>query len=349
MHFAVPTLFGQAAIAAAVEGIEALDIQAIVVGDGGGNAVVPLETQTNLTNLRATIPIQSIIRNPDDPTDVIIKGEIDQNTGGWIIREAGLVSSDGQLLFVSSYPETEKGTLATGVDHILTVGLRLKISAAATITLKPLEGTWATPEQIATSLENWRTHLAQPLRPYFIAVDAIASTPPNSPAVGGTYVIGAAATGLWAGLERRLAQYRPTGWVYAVAPIGTTVCVSSTGIYWRRTATGWRTATASEAEHLAGAATDLLTTPDGVRRMINAKFPANKAGALVNDGSGNFSWSELLPIKALTKKTSAANTDVLAAYDTVADGNFGVTVAQIAERVSTSDRLFGLMFFLGSK
>lgn len=345
---AIPTLLGQAALADAVAGVAPLDLANMIVGDGNGSPTTPVETQTALVNLRATIPLQTVARDIDNPSRVNIDAVIDENTGGWTIREAGILDSDGQLLFVASVPATQKQTLAENVEDILTLGLYVVISASANITIAISESTWATQGFVLSQLESWRTHVAQPLRPYFIAVDSITEQAPAVPAPGATCVVPVSAIGVWAGQDGKLAQYRGnTGWVFAVAPIGTMVAAGAQGTLWRLLASGWRKVAATEAEHLLANSDDLFTTPLGVQKMINAKFPANAAGGLYNNGNGTLSWVPLLNIVGLASKVSVAAGDMVPVYDPVLGANRRVTAEQLAQRVSISDALHSEMFFYG--
>lgn len=128
----IPTLAGQAAIAAAIAGTAPLDIASVVVGDGGGAETTPLETQTSLVNPRATVPITSIVRAGNITT---VKGVLDQETGGWWVRETGILSTGGTLLFVSSAAPFYKPTLDEGVDDVTEIGARILVSALAQISL----------------------------------------------------------------------------------------------------------------------------------------------------------------------------------------------------------------------
>lgn len=346
--YAIPTLAGQAAIAAAIAGTAPLDLTSLVVGDGGGNPVSPVETQTGLVNLRATVAIQSADRSDNKVT---VEAILDENTGGFTIREAGLIDADGVLLFVSSIPETEKQTLAQGVFDVLTLGLVIVVSDTAQIEIGITDGAWATQDYVNTQLENWRTHVAQPLRPYFIAVDGITSTVPSVPAVGATYVVGAGASGVWDGQDHKLAQFRGNaGWVFAVAPVGTVVAavVSGATIYSRRTADGWRGLMASLAEHQAGTSTDLFTNPAGVRAMIAGTFPPNQDGVLSNNGAGVLSWVPRLDINGLTAKSTVSSNDQLPVYaGSPISANRKVTAAALADYVAFSDPLHADILFLG--
>lgn len=259
---AIPTLAGQAALAAAVNGEEPLTIAEMVIGDGNGNSVTPLETQSGLVNLRATVPISNSVR---DGQMVTFNAIIDENTGGFTIREAGLLNEDGVLLFVASTPNTEKLTTADNVLDILTLGLRVVVSDTASITLSPP----------ATSLVS----VAQMIRAPFISVDDFLTVAPTTPAEGATYVIVAGATGVWAGHDNQLAQWNSEAWVFKAVPVSHLVGVSSTSRYFRRTVSGWTEVILSDIpshpfasipEHLAGLIENKKTHPKGVQAMINA-------------------------------------------------------------------------------
>lgn len=144
-YFAIPTLAGQAAIAAAIAGTAALSIDDIVVGDGNGSPITPLETMTALVNTRATIPVQSATRAGNEVT---ITGILDEDTGGWTIREVGVLDGDGVLLFVASVPPTYKGTVLEGVNDVLTLGVRVVVSDTAQIALTLNPSAYATQEWV---------------------------------------------------------------------------------------------------------------------------------------------------------------------------------------------------------
>ncbi len=348
---AIPTLLGQAAIAAAVQGVAPLDVASIVIGDGGGVAVSPIETQTALVNQRATIPVQEVIRDPATPTRVKITGLIDEQTGGWTIRELGVKNSAGQLLFVASTPATDKRTLADGVSDQLVTGVIVVVSASASITLTPGEGTWATPEYVLNQLELWRTHIAQPLRPYFVAVETMSlNSPPPVVPVGYTAVVPANGGGVYSGHDNQLAQYRGgAGWAFATAPVGSHVAATVDGraLVYRRTTTGWRTLFATIDEHLAGTAVDLFANVAGVQAMITAAFPPDEEGVLYNDGNGNLDWVPRLDIHGLASKASVRAADELAVYDPVLNANRKVTINVLAAIGADSDAIHSDAFFMG--
>lgn len=222
-YFAIPTLAGQAALAAALNDEGDIVIAEMVVGDGNGNTTTPLETQTQLVNLVTTVPITSAVR---DGNKVTFDAEIDENTGGWTIREAGLLDEDGVLLFVCSVPATLKLTTAENAFDVLTLGMTVVISDTANVILQP------PPESLVS--------IAEMIRAPFITVDsATTSAPPGSPADDNCYLVPVGATGAWAGNANNLAQWNGTAWVFKIVPVTHVVGVADTGKHLKRTADGW--------------------------------------------------------------------------------------------------------------
>lgn len=224
---AIPTLAGQAALAAAIDDTDPMPITIaeMVVGDGNGSPVTPLETQTGLVNLRATVPISTSSRDGNKTTfDAIL----DEDTGGFTIREAGLLDNNGTLLFVASIPATEKLTTAENAFDILTLGLTVVISSTAQVILQPPPGSLVS--------------IADMIRAPFITVDGVLNDPPGSPSDDNCYLVGVSPTGTWIGQAHNLAQWNGTAWVFrAVAPshvIG--VDDPAERYHLERTATGWR-------------------------------------------------------------------------------------------------------------
>lgn len=282
---AIPTLAGQAAIAAAIADEEPIKLATLVVGDGNGNPVTPLETQTGLVNPVATFPLQSV---ESDGDQIVAIGIIDEEDGGWTIREAGLVDEDGVLLFVASVPPTYKATPSEGVIAALELSLVLVISDTAQVTVVSSGSSYATINYVNDTVANHRTHFGTSIRPYFLAVDGMTTTtPPATPALGATYVVPNSATGAWAAHAGKVAQFREGGWTYTSVPVGHIVTDGTTGLMWRRTSTGWRQVLASIPEHLAGASDTLAAHPKGVKEMIDAALDGFDPGVPTGYGVGS--------------------------------------------------------------
>lgn len=240
MYIAIPTLAGQAAIAAAVADPEGapLVLSHLVVGDGNGNPVTPLETMTQLVRETASVPVASITR---DGNKLTILGALDETIGGFTIREVGIEDVNGVLMFVASVPATEKINNSPSTQDVLNLGMVVIVADTANVTIQVDGITYATHDYVNSALSAYRTNITTPLRPYHIAVKSLTSAaPPVSPSPGDTYIVAADATGAWAGHTGKLTQYvGAETWVFVTCPVGHLVGDEATGRVFQRTATGW--------------------------------------------------------------------------------------------------------------
>ena len=119
----------------------------LAVGDGGGAAVLPTESMTALVNERFRIGINSISVSPENPNWLLVEAVIPANTGGWTIREIGLIGGlnpvdiasptpGNKLLAVGNYPETYKPLLTEGAVKDLVIRMIVQVSNASLVELK---------------------------------------------------------------------------------------------------------------------------------------------------------------------------------------------------------------------
>lgn len=131
------TLDGQAAFAAAAApGGAPVAFSKLVVGDGNGAVITPLETATELVRQVYEIGVQSISVDGINPNQLNIVATIPNEAGPFVAREVGLESSDGKLLAISDYPETVKSVAAQGVPTAIEVTLGLIVSDTANVTIE---------------------------------------------------------------------------------------------------------------------------------------------------------------------------------------------------------------------
>jgi hypothetical protein len=224
MFQVIPTLAGQAALAAALANTASLTIAQMVIGDGNGAPITPIETQTNLVNLRHTQAIGAVTRVANVAT---FEATFGSAVGPFTIREAGLLDNTGTLLFVGSIPATEKLTPAQNAFDSLTIGLQVIVSDTADVTLQPPPGDLIS--------------IADMLRAPWMSVESMTiTTPPGSPVAGATYRVPPGATGAWSGRTHELTQWNGSQWVFKAVPTTHQVAEISTGSLWRRTSTGWK-------------------------------------------------------------------------------------------------------------
>jgi microcystin-dependent protein len=132
---------------AQVYGVQ-LPITHIAVGDGGGQNVLPREDMTALVNEVFRIPITSIALDSENPNWLVVETVIPANTGGWFIREIGLIGGLNQdniadtptnpgnrLLAVGNFPETYKPLLAEGAAKDIAIRIIVQVSNASVVQL----------------------------------------------------------------------------------------------------------------------------------------------------------------------------------------------------------------------
>jgi len=137
-YFCLLTAIGQASIANAVALNQDVQLAEMAVGDGGGSAITPLVTMTELVNEVYRIPVNTIYINPQDAGHVIAEMVIPSNQGGWTVREVGLFDADGNLFAVGNLADSVKPATGEGAGAEMTVRMHLVMSAgeAGTIQIK---------------------------------------------------------------------------------------------------------------------------------------------------------------------------------------------------------------------
>lgn len=133
--------------AAALTG-ETVGFSHMAVGDGGGAATVPDESQTGLVNEVYRAPLNRL--DIADSGANIIRAQmiIMPQTGGFWLREAALYDEDGDCLAVASLPESYKPLLAEGSGRLQSVNLYIAVSSTSDVELK------ADPSVILATVEE---------------------------------------------------------------------------------------------------------------------------------------------------------------------------------------------------
>jgi hypothetical protein len=293
------TTAGQAAITADLGGGADLVLSQVAFGDANGVPYVPNEAQTALVNerYRATIASVSVVAGAI-VVDAVIPADTPDGSSrpshGFNIAEAGLYSAAGTLIGVAQMGNGYKPSPSSGQSAIATFRFKLAVAnpSAITVVIDP----------------QAQVQLGRNVRPFWMVVDGVSNAPPGAPALGDTYVIGAAPTGAWAGFANRLAQWVGV-WSLASVPAGHLVCDQSkaendSGRFMKRTATGWVSASASDtafglallaraADIVAGTSTARVPHVDGMAEAIQS----GRWSWAVATGTAN-AW-EIAPARAL--------------------------------------------------
>lgn len=122
---------GKALLANAAATGQKLEITQMAVGDGGGAATLPSESQTTLVNEKRRATLNSLQVNANSSNQVIAEQVIPEDTGGWWIRELGLYDKNGVLVAVANTPDTYKPLLAEGAGRTQVVRMVLLVKGDA--------------------------------------------------------------------------------------------------------------------------------------------------------------------------------------------------------------------------
>ncbi|WP_027362181.1 phage tail protein [Halodesulfovibrio aestuarii] len=106
-----------------------------VVGDGNGLAVIPNKGMTTLVNEVWRGEVAGIKVDSDDPNTFIFEFAIPADTGGFTIREVGLLDESGKLFCIGNFPDTEKPVAVNGSVRDLVVRLPLHFENADDVSL----------------------------------------------------------------------------------------------------------------------------------------------------------------------------------------------------------------------
>ncbi|MGQ3662082.1 phage tail-collar fiber domain-containing protein [Citrobacter braakii] len=129
----VLTAVGAAAIEAAYNAGEVVEITVAQIGDGGGAPVIADPATESLVNSFGSVPFSGGHNN-----DYMISGEVVIPAGnfpGNIIREVGLISRDGILIAYGAYPETWLPADETSVLKSVTIDFMMPIVHAESVVL----------------------------------------------------------------------------------------------------------------------------------------------------------------------------------------------------------------------
>lgn len=135
-HCSILTNRGKALEAASASGGVPVVLDGFVVGDGNGHAVTPEAVQTALVREVYRGTISRLAVSPDQENQFIAYLALPEGVGGFTVREAGLLTSDGELYAVGSCAAIEKPE--NGVTA--TLQFRLAVAESAQVTLKVATG-----------------------------------------------------------------------------------------------------------------------------------------------------------------------------------------------------------------
>jgi len=209
-YFTLLTDTGRFKIASATANNATVSITHFAVGDGNGQSVNPIPSQTALVNEVWRTQVESVEIDPNNPAAVIIKAIIPHDAGGWWMREIGIFDHDNDLIAVVKCQPEFKPTAAQGQIEDILYEFQLVIGEQANVVLLVNPSImWATREYVESRFVPMRQMMNTPWLP----VKAMNVTePPENAAMGNTYLVPAGSTGDWGGKAGQLAEWNGVSW-----------------------------------------------------------------------------------------------------------------------------------------
>lgn len=199
------------------------------VGTGGGSLPLVSPAQSGLVDEIWRGLVNSVMVNPDDPTDLLVDVVIPNNVGGFWIREWGLFDEDGDLIAVGPHDEMHKPLLDSGQAAEFLERFHLPSANATFVTLSIASQSLATQayvrSQIATHNSSDGAHLktaplfsAAGTRSAPIAAGTDFTVPGYLPGSGklAVYLDGVRC---WSGTSAALASFVETGTAGALSTV----------------------------------------------------------------------------------------------------------------------------------
>lgn len=135
-YYSIITDYGKALETAAISQGRAVILTDYVIGDGNGQAVTPDPARTTLVREVYRGKISSLDVSQEQATQLIARLVLPPKVGGFVVREAGLLTKDGHLYAVASCAAIEKPEQGVSVN----LNFRLAVSEKAEITLSVISG-----------------------------------------------------------------------------------------------------------------------------------------------------------------------------------------------------------------
>lgn len=136
-YFTLITAKGRPKLAGAlIPGGAPFDLSFMAFGDGGGAAVSPVDNRSALVNEVHRRPVNSVEKDPDNPSWVVVRCVLPPEVGGWTVREVGLYDAAGDMVAYGNFPASTKPILAQGSGKELVADIYLEVGAGSNVTLQ---------------------------------------------------------------------------------------------------------------------------------------------------------------------------------------------------------------------
>jgi len=132
----IHTSLGLAAMASAEATGTPINLTEMAVGDGNGNPVTPTEGMTALVRERFRATVNRVFQSPTEPNRFTAELVIPATEGGFVLREVGVFTADGDLFAVGNLPDTYKPVASEGAYADTVVRLDFLVTNTSVVTLQ---------------------------------------------------------------------------------------------------------------------------------------------------------------------------------------------------------------------
>jgi phage-related tail fiber protein len=129
------TKTGQALLVTASATGNPVQLTHMAVGDGGGEAITPQQSQTELVHEVWRGALNTLSEDPNNEGWLLVEAVIPENVGGFTIREVGLFDANGLLVAVGNLPDSYKPQFAEGSAKTFYMRMRIEVGNASSVTL----------------------------------------------------------------------------------------------------------------------------------------------------------------------------------------------------------------------
>jgi hypothetical protein len=133
--YTILTSVGRAKVANAIALNQSISLTQMAVGDGNGNPVTPVESQTALVRETYRGAINMLSIDSSNAAYAVVDFVVPSSVGGFVVREFGIFSSDGLLFAVGNFPDSYKPTSEEGSTKDLIVRAYMEVTNADIVNL----------------------------------------------------------------------------------------------------------------------------------------------------------------------------------------------------------------------
>lgn len=217
-YFSIVTNIGRNKLALSAAGGAAVTITHFAIGDGNGAEVNPTAASTALVKEVWRTPVESVVIDPLNPAAILVTAIIPTTVGGWWMREFGIFDVGGAMIAVAKPVSQYKPTALEGQLEDIRYEFQIIIGETANVTML------VDPSVLLASrdfVEKRKVPVSQlSLTPWLPVKSMTVTAPPAAPATWDIYVIPTGATGAWAGLAQKLAEWNGSAWNIITPPEG---------------------------------------------------------------------------------------------------------------------------------